>query len=56
MQEEDRRTVLLVGVSRVNENLKKENSKLTELGLQKILQQTGYPIQAVKLLRWRVEG
>ena len=49
-QEENLRTVLLVGVNKVNEAQKKMGGKLIELGLFKALHNAGCPIQALKLV------
>lgn len=50
LKDEDRRTILLVGVHKVFEAQKKAGSKLTELVLMKTLIQYGYPIQTVKFV------
>ena len=49
-QEENLRTVLLVGVNKVNEAHKKMGGKLIELGLLKALRNAGCPIQALKFV------
>ena len=47
LQDEDARTVLLVGVNKVNDALRKAGSSLTELALLMTLMQHHYPVQAL---------
>ena len=47
---EEKRTVLLVGVNKIQEKLRKDGSKLTEIGLLKSLTKNGYPIQSLKFV------
>ena len=49
-EQEQRRTVLLVGVNKVQDKLVKMGSRLTEIGLLKSLVHKGYPIQALKFV------
>lgn len=44
--------MLLVGVNKIDEILKIEKNRLTDLALLKVLKQTSYPIQAVKLVEY----
>jgi hypothetical protein len=48
--EEEKRTVLLVGINKTQEKLRREGSKLTEIGLLKSLANNGYPIQSLKFV------
>jgi hypothetical protein len=50
MEEEERRTVLLVGIHRIQNKMNQEGSKLTEIGLLKSLVGKGYPIQSLKFV------
>jgi hypothetical protein len=51
-EQEAKRTVLLVGVNKLHEAIKKQGNILTELGLLKSLKRAGYPIQSLKLVEW----
>lgn len=50
LHEEDKRTILIVGVSKVSQALRKMKGRLTEIGLLKTLIYAGYPAQSVKLV------
>ena len=49
-EEEEKRTVLLVGINKANAKLKNDGGRLTELGLLKSLRSNGYPIQSLKFV------
>lgn len=51
-EEEQKRTVLLVGINKAQSILNRENGRLTEIGLLKSLVNNGYPIQSLKLVQY----
>ena len=50
MHEEEKRTVLLVGVNKIQSRMNQEGGKLTEIGLLKSLVGKGYQIQSLKFI------
>ena len=50
IEDENKRTVLLVGINKLQQYLKSKGQKLTELSLLKTLKAAGYPVQATKMI------
>lgn len=50
MEDEEKRTALLVGANKIQDKMHKDGGKLTEIGLLKSFVGKGYPIQSLKFI------